>query len=238
MSLYSEKVMPKKDRIYKLIISNIEKFDIRVINNFNDLGSLKKENLENISDKYASSNEKYHDGFSYQFDDFNDKVSQYYISTEKIENNLVNKMTLVKYIGNGIFEDLASNSKILIRLETNLDIENEFTTEEDQKEAKNVEEIYNRKIIPDKNRTSELYNLANKLLDTPLVIDYKSSSIFDVDKNLLSKKDILISDNLKEYMKELNNKAMESLKKQIDLIPIQDEYLAHVENVQKKVKEL
>ena len=231
MNLYQKKVMPLYDGIYVLSLNSIKMFDVHAINNFKDLGSLNEDKLEHISNLYKVSSD---------FEEINEfskesiVIPQYALYTCNIKNNDINKVTLVKYKGLGIFEDIYTGVKIVLNVFTDYDIEKQFNDEYSQLEAKNVEKEYNRKIYSKDNTTSNLYNKAKKLIDTPLIVDYETASIYYADEDIIKRFNESEKTNLKEYMIELNDIAKNHLKTQIELIPKQDEYFANVENEYRK----
>lgn len=231
MNLYQKKVMPLYDGIYVLSLNSIKMFDVHAINNFKDLGSLNEDKLEHISNLYKVSSD---------FEEINEfskesiVTPQYALYTCNIKNNDINKVTLVKYKGLGIFEDIYTGVKIVLNVFTDYDIEKQFNDEYSQLEAKNVEKEYNRKIYSKDNTTSNLYNKAKKLIDTPLIVDYETASIYYADEDIIKRFNESEKTNLKEYMIELNDIAKNHLKTQIELIPKQDEYFANVENEYRK----
>lgn len=231
MNLYQKKVMPLYDGIYVLSLNSIKMFDVHAINNFKDLGSIREDKLEHISNLYKVSSD---------FEEINEfskesiVTPQYALYTCNIKNNDINKVTLVKYKGLGIFEDIYTGVKIVLNVFTDYDIEKQFNDEYSQLEAKNVEKEYNRKIYSKDNTTSNLYNKAKKLIDTPLIVDYETASIYYADEDIIKRFNESEKTNLKEYMIELNDIAKNHLKTQIELIPKQDEYFANVENEYRK----
>ena len=231
MNLYQKKVMPLYDETYVLSLNSIKMFDVHAINNFKDLGSLNEDKLEHISNLYKVSSD---------FEEINEfskesiVIPQYALYTCNIKNNDINKVTLVKYKGLGIFEDIYTGVKIVLNVFTDYDIEKQFNDEYSQLEAKNVEKEYNRKIYSKDNTTSNLYNKAKKLIDTPLIVDYETASIYYADEDIIKRFNESEKTNLKEYMIELNDIAKNHLKTQIELIPKQDEYFANVENEYRK----
>ena len=166
--------------------------------------------------------------------DYNDR--SYCLFPKKIKGNNEKLYVPVKYLGNGIFLDLITKKMIRSYIFSAYD-ENGKLYEQDQfAESLYVDEyIYSAKNSRDIDENKAFYmatplvfNFNGRVFDNPFEIETARLFIIDDDMSkTISKQDM---GYLKDYLRKLYKSSTDNLKNQIDLLFMQDEYLAYAEN--------
>ena len=229
--LEEEGRIPNISEVCVLPIKNIERLGITTAID----GEISTNNWYSITeDNILEKAEKYKKQYSDEFELYlseeelnrDDSISSYRIIDDRIENNDTDLITLVEYLGEGRFRDVLSGIEIRAVSDEYTDgMANEYSVDE----SRNICESFYHDVAND-NTSRNLIERINSYINTPLIIRLETADLCSIDGDGMRKFLSQSQNELIRYMNNLNSKAKVDLEKQIDLLPIMDEHLAHAEN--------
>ena len=241
MLVVEEKGCPRIGEVYALDVRDLMRINITPSVCGENINRVSKKNLEENGKRYGEQYREIMVDFNHveKIEDLesNDTGRSYCLSPSKISNNNENLITFVKYLGNGIFLDLITDKMIRAYISDPHDENGKLYEADQDADSLYVDEfIYSatnsRDITEDKAfymATPLVFNVSDGvLLNNP--DEKEKARLYTIDDEIIRRFSKQDPKYLRKYLKDLHKDSVENLKRQIDLLFLQDEYLAYAEN--------